>query len=136
MSKIRMYIILISFILATSLISTPASAVDLPEAKQDKGLVVFYRLSGFKGKAIRFNLNHSEGSMGQLLSGTYLYKYLEPGDHRFWSQAISQDSITVNVEAGKIYYVKGEVKMGVLAGRPQFTQMSESEALADLAKLK
>lgn len=135
MNKSKIYIILVSFVLTINVFSAPALAADLPAAKQDKGLVIFYRLSGFKGKAIRFNLNHSEGSIGQLLSGTYLYKYLDPGEHKFWSQALSQDSITVHVAAGKIYYVRGEVKMGVLAGRPQFTQMSESEALADLEKL-
>ena len=37
---------------------------------------------------------------------------------------ISQDAITLNVEAGKTYYVKGEMLMGVSAGRPKFTQMS------------
>jgi len=136
MNKRKIYVILISIIFIISLFSAKTLAIDLPEVKQDKGLVIFYRLSGFKGKAIRFNLNHSEGSMGQLLSGTYLYKYLEPGEHQFWSQAISQDSITIKVEVGKTYYVKGEVKMGVLAGRPQFTKISESAALDDLDKLK
>ena len=116
--------------------SAPAFASEPPEAKQDKGLVMFYRNSAFKGGAIRFNLNHAEGGLGQLLSGTYLYRYLEPGQHTFWSQAISQDSITLDMEAGKIYYVRGDVQMGVFAGRPRFTQVSESEALAELEKLK
>ena len=53
---------------------TPVLASGLPEIEPDKGLVVFYRMSSFKGGAIRFNLNHSEGNIGQLLSGTYLYK--------------------------------------------------------------
>lgn len=115
--------------------SSPQIAENLPEPEADKGLVIFYRASAFKGKAIRFNINHAEGTLGQLLAGTYLYKHLEPGEHSFWSQAISQDSITVNVEAGHTYYVKGEVQMGVLAGRPKFTQMSESDALKDLSSL-
>jgi hypothetical protein len=136
MKRAIIYYNLLFFFIGITSYSTLTIAANLPEAKADKGLVIFYRLSGFKGKAIRFNLNHAEGSLGQLLSGTYLYKYLEPGEHKFWSQAISQDSITINVEAGKKYYVKGEVAMGVLAGRPQFTQMSESDALSDLKKLE
>jgi len=75
MIKIKIYIILVSFIFAFRAFSTPVLAAELPEVQQDKGLVIFYRLSNFKGKAIRFNLNYSEGSIGQLLSGTYLYKY-------------------------------------------------------------
>jgi hypothetical protein len=48
---------------------------------------------------------------------------------------ISEDSITLTVEAGKVYYVKGETKMGLYAGRPRFTQVSETEAQAAMAKL-
>ena len=59
---------------------------------------------------------------------------LAPGQYDFWSQAISQGSITVTVEAGKTYYIKGEVQMGVLAGRPKITQVPESDALAELSK--
>lgn len=127
---------LVLLIVATIVWATPILTADIPQAKSDKGLVIFYRLSSFKGGAIRFNLNHSEGLIGQLLSGTFLYKYLDPGEHTFWSQVISQDKITLNVEAGKTYYVKGDVRMGVYAGRPYFTQMPESQAKADLAMLK
>jgi hypothetical protein len=119
-----------------SVFFTPVFASDLPEVEPDKGLVIFYRMSSFKGGAIRFNLNHSEGSIGQLLSGTYLYKHFDPGEHTFWSQAISQDSITLKIEAGKKYYVRGDVMMGLFAGRPKFTQVSESDALTDLDNLK
>ena len=129
---------LIPMIMALSVYSTPAFTASLPTAKSDQGLVIFYRVSAFKGKAVRFNVNHAGGTLGQLLSGTYLYKYLDPGTHSFFVQGVSldgQDSITVNVEAGKTYYVKGEVLMGWPAGRPKFTQMSESEALADLENL-
>lgn len=98
-------------------------------------MVVFYRLGKFGGSAIRFNLSHAEGFMGQLLNDTWLYKSVEPGEHTFWSQVISQDSITIRVEAGKTYYVKGVVKMGLVVGRPTFTQVSEEEGLKDLAGL-
>ena len=97
---------------------SPVKSANLPEVESDKGLVVFYRNSKFTGGAVRFNLNHSEGYVGQLLSGIWLYKSVAPGDHAFWSQALSKDSIMIKVEAGKTYYVKGEVKMGVLVGPP------------------
>jgi hypothetical protein len=113
----------------------PARSADLPQLESGKGLVVFYRLGKFGGGAIRFNLNHAEGFMGQLLNDTWLYKSVEPGAQTFWSQVISQDAITISVEAGKTYYVKGVVKMGVLAGRPTFVQVSEQEGLKDLAGL-
>jgi hypothetical protein len=96
--------------------------------------IAYLALSG-GAAAIRFDLNHAEGFMGQLLNDTWLYKSVEPGAQTFWSQVISQDAITIPVEAGKTYYVKGVVKMGVLAGRPTFVQVSEQEGLKDLAGL-
>jgi hypothetical protein len=112
----------------------PLKSAEPPQLEAGKGMVVFYRSSKFAGGAVRFNLNHAEGSIGQLLSGTWLYKSVDPGSHTFWSQAISQDSITITVEAGETYYVRGEVKMGVFVGRPRFTQVSEQEGLKGLAE--
>jgi hypothetical protein len=128
------FLLVLAFISANFLIY-PVNSAELPQLEAGKGLVVFYRLGKFGGSAIRFNLNHAEGFMGQLLNDTWLYKSVEPGEHTFWSQVISQDSITIRVEAGKTYYVKGVVKMGLVVGRPTFTQVSEQEGLNDLAGL-
>lgn len=123
---------------AMTTFSANAWAASVPEAKPDKGLVVFYRKNLMKGKAIRFNINHPEGPLGQLLAGTMLYKYVKPGAHTFTAQSPSidgQDSITINAEAGKVYYVKGEILWGWPTGRTKFVGMSDSEARADLANL-
>jgi hypothetical protein len=124
------------FVLLAALVApSSVGAVDVPPSDPDKALVVFYRGKKFKGGAIRFDVNHSGGSLGRLGSGTYLFGYFEPGKRQFWSQVIAQDSITLNLEAGKTYFVRGEVKMGVYAGRPSFRQVDEPVARADLSKL-
>ena len=107
----------------------------VPQADPDKGLVVFYRVKNFKGGAIRFNVHHSQGVIGTLTNGSFLYTYVEPGQQTFWSEVISQDSVTLTVEAGKTYYVRGETKLGVYAGRPRLVTVPESQAKADLEKL-
>jgi hypothetical protein len=117
-----------------ALFSENSLSVEIPQADPDKGLVIFYRVKVFKGGAVRFNVQHSDGVIGTLTNGSVLHTYLEPGQHTFWSQVISQDSITLNVEAGKIYYVEGKTQLGIYAGRPKFTQVSESKAQADLKK--
>ena len=125
-------------VLASTVFSGHLYAANVPEAKPDKGLVVFHRKNLFAGKAIRFNINHPEGTLGQLLAGTMLYKYVKPGDHTFTAQSPSidgQDSITINAKAGKVYYVRGEVLMGWPAGRTKFVPVSESEARAEIANL-
>jgi hypothetical protein len=113
-----------------------AISADLPQMKEGKGLVVFYRESSFKGGAIRFNLNQGQEPIGSLPSGTTLYRYVEPGQHTFWSQVISKDSITIDVVAGETYYIKGVTQMGLLAGRPKLVLATESKAKSAIAKIK
>jgi len=131
---------LISLIFASSAFFNPGLAADLPTAKPDKGQVVFYRPSRAKGAAIRFEIqDSSKGSIGTLSNGTVIRMDLEPGDYTFSVRAPSvdgSDSITLNVDAGKVYYVKGEILWGWPAGRPKFARMSDTDAQADLAKMK
>ncbi len=115
---------------------TYAELAEIPDAKEGKGLVVFYRDSSFSGGAIRFNLNQGQEPIGALHSGTFLYRDIDPGQHTFWSQVISKDSITVDVVAGKTYYIKGVVQIGLLVGRPKLSVVSEAEAKSSIAKLK
>ena len=131
MRLILIVLLAMTFTLASEQ-SLPAEA---PELDPEKGLVVFYRLKNFAGSAVRFNVQHPDGVIGTLTNGSFLHTYLEPGQHTFWSQVISQDSITLTVEAGKIYYIKGDTKLGIYAGRPSFTEVSASQGQADLAKL-
>ena len=128
-------LILASIVAALAIFPVPAVPATIPQADSEKGLVVFYRPKKFTASAIRFNVNHPAGSLGILNNGTLLYRYFQPGQHQFWSQVISQDSIMINVEAGKVYFVKGEAKMGVVAGRPKFMQVDEATGRAEVAKL-
>jgi len=113
---------------------------DSPVVKEDKALIIFYRVKNRKGAAIRFQITDStKGSIGSLSNATKIYKDLEPGNYTFTVRTPSfsgQDSITINAEAGKIYYVKGEIIWGWPTGRPKFSQMSDSQAASDLAKIK
>ena len=115
---------------------TYAESAGIPDAKEGKGLVVFYRSSAFGGGAVRFNLNQDQKPVGALNSGTFLYRDVDPGQHTFWSQAISKDSVTIDVVAGKTYYIKGVVQTGLLVGRPKLTVVSEAEARPAIARLK
>ena len=101
-----------------------------------EGLVVFYRTKRFKAGAIKFTVKDSRGEYGQLTNGSIIYVNVEPGSNTFWSQVISSDAITIDVEEGKIYYVEGTVKMGALAGRPKFNLVEESKALKKIDEIK
>lgn len=135
MIRETLMLVLVPMFAAFVIWPTPAVPATITEADPEEGLVVFYRPKRMGGSAIRFNVNHSEGSLGVLNNGAVLYRYFEPGQHQFWSQVISQDSIMINVEAAKVYFVKGEAKMGVVAGRPKFGQVDQATGRAEVAKL-
>jgi len=129
-------IILAFLILAISTWATPALSAEISEAQPDKGLIVFYRLSKFSGKAISFSVDHADGTIGTLASGVVLHKYFEPGPQTFYSQVISRASLTVNVEAGKTYFLRVDAKMGLVVARPKFVLISESQGRSEVAKLQ
>ncbi len=122
--------VLIPIVAAFVVWPTPAATATIPEADPEKGLVVFYRPRKMTGAAIPVNVHHADGVVGTLRNGTVLHRYLEPGQHQFWSEVIAQDSIMINVEAGKVYFVRGETTMGIMVARPKFTQMGEAAGRA------
>ena len=128
-----LFLFLFTFLLSTNF---NVLAQQIPAIEEGKALVVFYRSKKFSGGAIKFTVKDNRGEYGQLTNGSVIYVSVEPGTNTFWSQVISSDSITIEVEEGKIYYVKGTVKMGAIAGRPKFNLVNESKALKELKKLK
>ena len=132
--KTRKIVSIISFIVLMTM-TFAVSGQDL-QPEEGKGLVVFYRTKKMGGAAIKFSIKDSERSYGQLKNGTIIKIQVEPGEHLFWSQVISSDAITLNIEEGEIYYVQGTVKMGAITGRPKFNQVDEKKALKDMKKIK
>ena len=50
-------------------------------------------------------------------------------------EVIAQDSILINVEAGKVYFVRGETTMGIMVARPKFTRVDEATGRAAVGNL-
>ena len=103
----------------------------LAAAGPDQGLVVFHRANTMKGKAVLFNIEQDGRPIGQLRAGTTLEVPLAPGSYTFTVRAPSVDGmdyLTLNVVAGVTYSVEGEILWGWPAGRPKFSNVSESGA--------
>jgi hypothetical protein len=135
----KIVICLTSLVVAINLYSIPAFAVNVPEAKPDQGLLVFYRSKSAKGAAIRFQIMESSGvSTGTLTNGSMFYKYYEPGQKTFDVSTPSiagSDLIKLDIVAGETYYLSGKILWGWPAGRPSFSQEQEARALQDVGKL-
>lgn len=125
-SKNNLLIILL--IVMTGAWATPVFSVDVPEAKPDEALIVFYRVKKFAGAGIPVGVHYSGGSVGTLSNGASFHKYFNPGEYTFWSKVITESSVTLNVTAGETYYIRGDVTMGLVVGRPKLTQTYKIES--------
>jgi len=122
---------LLPMIVAVAVVSAIGSIVLAADVKPGEGLVVFTRKNVMKGKAIQFNIEQDGRPIGQLRAGTTLEVPLAPGTYNFTVRAPSldgQDFLSLNVQAGKIYNVRGKILWGWPTGRPKFEFISESTA--------
>jgi len=62
--------------------------------------------------------------------GTYYRWEVAPGTHRIAGYASDSGNISVNVEAGRIYFVQQWVAFGMLGPRSRFSQVSPDQGRA------
>lgn len=120
-------------LLASMATVMPIMAEEKEQKKDDegpqKGTVIFYRSRSMKGGAIRLNIaGGDKGTVGLLRNGSKLIKEFPAGEFTFvvTSPSIAgRDDVTIKIEAGKTYYVKGQALLGWPAARSKFTLMDE-----------
>ena len=136
--QIRKFSALFS-LFACTILALPVTADDGVKKSAEQGTVIFYRTRSVKGGAIGLNITGGDtGNVGVLSNGSKIVKQMPVGEFSFTVSSPSiagQDSVTINVEAGKSYYVKGEAKMGWPAARSRFTLMDEKKGKAESDKI-
>jgi Protein of unknown function (DUF2846) len=116
---------------------TAPSQPDRPE--HGKGLVIFYRERHFTGGGVSYKVYDNGTRIGGLPNGAYFIYQAKPGVHKFTASTEVTDEKPLNVEAGKTYYVRGEVQMGIFIGRPHLIIVDKQEAegaVKDLHRVK
>ena len=135
----RRFSILFS-ILACTILVLSVNAEEEAKKNTETGTVIFYRTRSVKGGAIGLSITGgTDGTVGVLKNGTKIIKKLPAGEVTFVVNSPSitgRDSVTIQVEAGKTYYVKGKALMGWPAARPKFTLMDETKGKAEADKIK
>jgi hypothetical protein len=91
--------------------------------------VYIYRNESF-GAAIRMDVLVDGQTIGQSAAKTYFYVDLPPGRHNFTSKSENDDNLTLDLAAGRLYYIWQEVKMGILYARTKLNLMTETEGKA------
>lgn len=132
-------------ILATTLISgcasVPMASAELDaQAKQfapaaDKSKIYIYRDESL-GAAVKMPVLLNGMSVGDTVAKSYILREVDPGEHTITSKTENDATLTLKTEAGAIYYVWQEVKMGTFSARSALHQVEESKGKAAVQKCK
>ena len=80
-------------------------------ASVGKSVVYFVRTSGV-GFAINFTYFDSAKVIGKFNGEGYFRYECEPGVHLLWARSENRDFVNADLEAGKIYFIEAQPKMG------------------------
>ena len=127
-NSIKQFFWLILVLVSIGSYSAGISAAPQIEVPEGKAVIYFFR-TGFGGGAIKFHVHDMEGkAVGYLgKNGDNFTITVDPGQHQYWSRAARRNDVILNVEAGKVYYVKGTVNMGFAVGRPVLEEVSAEQ---------
>ncbi|HEX9959422.1 MAG TPA: DUF2846 domain-containing protein [Pyrinomonadaceae bacterium] len=104
-----------------------------PEQPADKALIYVVR-TAMLGYKIHSKLAVDGKWMGVNRGNTHFYFTLDAGEHFFCSESENQDYLALKVEAGKTYYLKQQVEMGMFKARTNLTVLNEEEGKKAVAK--
>ncbi len=101
----------------------------VPTNDSSKGIIYFYRESEFFGTIRGLYVDVDGKRKGALNSGTYFVYEVDPGAVivSIENRLGSDPSRKINIEAGKTYYVKGGIKVGIMDADPYINVMAEDE---------
>lgn len=88
------------------------------------------------GFLINFKVYCDNELIGLTKGKTYIYAYIEPGQHMFMSQAENKDELDIELEANKTYFLEQIPKMGIIKARNRIQVLTESAGRAALEKCK
>ena len=102
---------------------------------QGKAIVYIIR-STLLGAVIKMNIECNSIHIGSTKAEKYIYTILEPRTHTFLAKSKNKSSFELTVEAGKIYFIKQQVKMGFLFAQTGLKLITDEEGRKLLSKCK
>ncbi|HJW71704.1 MAG TPA: DUF2846 domain-containing protein [Geothrix sp.] len=132
---------LLALVLAFGCASAPMATPERDTAAKtfapvpDKAVVYVYRDETF-GAAIKIPIVINGRIIGDTVSKSYFRIVMEPGNCEVQCKASSDSTQSVKVEAGKVYFLRQEMKMGMWAAGCMMHLMTEAEGRAAIAECK
>ena len=101
----------------------------------DKAVVYIYRDESF-GAGVKVPIVINSRVIGDTVAKSYFRIVMDPGTCDVLCKASSDSHQTIQVEAGKVYFFRQEMKMGMWAAGCMMHIMSEAEGRAAIAECK
>jgi hypothetical protein len=117
--------------------SESAKAKEFKSPSQGNAGVYVYRNS-FVGKALKKDIWIDGKCIGESAPDVFFYAEVEGGkQHKIDTESeFSPNTINVMLEAGKNYFIRQFIKMGVFVGGAGVEQIPEEQGKLDVAKLE
>ena len=112
--------------LVSLLLFSITKANEITPPSEGKAVVYFVRTSS-TGILINFSYFDKDKFIGKFHGHGYFRYECEPGEHVFWAKSENRDFITANLEAGKIYFVEADAKMGGLKARVELMPVNPAQ---------
>jgi hypothetical protein len=116
----------ITLALLSLLLFSFTKANEITPPSEGKAVIYFVRTSS-TGILINFSYFDKDKFIGKFHGHGYFRYECEPGEHIFWAKSENRDFITANLEAGKIYFVEADAKMGGLKARVELMPVNPAK---------
>lgn len=109
------------------------NADDIKEAPYDAATVYFYRPSKLAGSALTWPIVANGVEIGTLDYGAYFMRTLSPGAYQIHSDSAMIDRVeTINFEAGRTYFVKCYLDMGLWVNSIRLVLVHPDQAIPEI----
>lgn len=107
----------------------------IPENHPDYAVIYFYRPSGFVQAPYNVYLN-DQVVFRSKNKNKAIVKVDKPGKYEIWGKTETRESIILDVEPGKDYYIQSVVQFGVALWRPLFINVAPETGKTDWNSIK
>lgn len=121
-SGIRIGVSIVLFCLFLTSCSTPQ--FQKAQVPGDMGLVYFYRPKKSFNRDLNFTIKANGFKINRLSNGVYFTYIARPGRIQFSTRNEITSYLTIDIEPGQTYYIKGFSRPGCLIARPHLQLIS------------